>query len=136
MNPALKSKLGNYWVFREGRKRVNGPAFLREVLDSVSQITGRPASDDTILGALVIAGELESALADVGSSSLAAAEAITDYLADRLVGREATSEEVLVLRLAISQITVPEHLSVSPPEGFAYYALHPSDFANLAKQAA
>src|SRR6185437_6143494 len=133
MDPILRSKLGNYWVFREGHREVHGPSFLREVLDAFQHALSPDVGADQIISALLLSGELESALADLGSPSVAT-EAITDLLADLLVNRAAVLSEVKIKELNLSHIAVPEHISISPPEGFVYYALHPSDFANLARQ--
>jgi hypothetical protein len=134
MDPTLRSKLGNYWVFREGRREVHGPSFLREVLDVFQHALRPGVGADQIISALLLSGELESALADLGSPSVATVEAITDLLADLLVNRAAVLSKERIRELNLSHIAVPDHISISPPEGFVYYALHPSDFANLAKQ--
>jgi hypothetical protein len=134
MDPTLRSKLGNYWVFREGRREVHGPSFLREVLDAFQHALSPGVGADQIISALLLSGELESALADLGSPSVATVEAITDLLADLLVNRASILSEERIRELNLSHIAVPDHISISPPEGFVYYALHPSDFANLAKQ--
>lgn len=134
MDPILRSKLGNYWVFREGRREVHGPSFLREVLDASQRALSPGMSPDQIISALLLCGELESALADLGSRSVATVQAITDLLADRLINLGAVVPEERTRELSLFQIAVPERISISPPEGFVYYALHPSDFANLARQ--
>src|SRR4051812_3097879 len=134
MDPTLRSKLGNYWVFREGRREVHGPSFLRDVLNALQHALSPQIGADQIISALLLSGELESALADLGSPSVATVEAITDLLADLLVNRATILSEERIRELNLSHIAVPDHISISPPEGFVYYALHPSDFANLAKQ--
>jgi len=134
MDPTLRSKLGNYWVFREGRREVHGPSFLREVLDAFQHALSPGVGADQIMSALLLSGELESAHADLGSPSGATVEAITDLLADLLVNRATLLSKERIRELNLSHIAVPDHISISPPEGFVYYALHPSDFANLAKQ--
>ena len=134
MDPILRSKLGNYWVFREGHREVHGPSFVREVLDAFQHALSPGVGADQIISALLLSGELESALADLGSPSVATVEAITDLLADLLVNKAAVLSEEKIRELNLSHIAVPERISISPPEGFVYYALHPSDFANLARQ--
>jgi hypothetical protein len=134
MNPGLKSKLGNYWVFREGRREVDGPAFVRNVLAAFDLAVSPAANSEMIISALLISGELESALADIGSRNVPVVQAMTDFLADRLIGRAPVPVKEITKKLSLSQISVPKRISISAPEGFSYYALHPSDFANLATQ--
>jgi hypothetical protein len=135
MDPSYRNKLGNFWVYREGRREVHGPSFLARVLRSLDRIRGGTASDEEIIEALLTAGELESALADINSRSLMLVQQITDLFADRMVWRDSNSAD-MIPEIDPSRIDIPERMSVSPPEGFVYYALHPSDFANMARDAA
>lgn len=87
----------------------------------------RVSSASAALDALIQAGELEAALSDAQYPGAHAASALTDALAYMVctgVVEMGTSLQQLAAR-----IKVPESISVSPPEGFTYYALHPSDFA-------
>ena len=81
-----------------------------------------------VLDALIEAGELESAMTDAGADA-ASAPRITDALASTLC----TGDPDLATGAAaiLNRINIPGTLSVSPPEGFTYYALHPLDFANV-----
>jgi hypothetical protein len=119
--PAPNPAETDLWIFRDGRKTVSGPAMLRDLQRRVS-------SASTALDALIQAGELEAALSDAQYPDAHAASALTDALAYMVctgVVEMGTSLQQLAAR-----IKVPESISVSPPEGFTYYALHPSDFAN------
>ena len=99
---------------------------LDEAIASVS-------ADDpnSVVRALIIAGQLECALADVGGGSASAAASITDALAGTLLGIASADSRRLPSLLSAIQPTLPESVRVSPPEGFAYYALHPADFADV-----
>lgn len=130
------------FVFREGRRAV----CARALLDSlVAGLRDAAAPADTaalgcattaeggcatqVLDALLRAGELECALADEGSGQGARMASVTDALAGTLVcGRPVNVPELLE---TLTQIRVPEKVSVSPAEGFAYYALHPLNYSDL-----
>ncbi len=111
-------------VFREGRRTVPGPALCDQFRASLHQITPA-APPDKLLDLLLRAGELECALADAESPLAASASAITDALSAWLVnGLPAAPAEFA------PDGHVPELLTLSRPEGFAYYALHPLDYAD------
>lgn len=124
----------NYWVFREGRSAVDGEILrggLVEALRSVSRAS-TDSNCDPLLDALLRSGELETALADAGAEDAGEAAAITNALAAYLL-RYLTGDIPLdSLVLAAAQLRVPDTLNVSTPEGFAYYALHPLAYAELA----
>jgi len=110
------------WIFREGRREVSGRAMVRG-------LTRRLASENSLLDSLIEAGELEAALADLNTPGESAAAALTDALARGLCAGDQVGQAKLD-RLA-GTIDVPETISISPPEGFTYYALHPSDYARV-----
>jgi hypothetical protein len=110
------------WIFREGRREVSGRAMVRD-------LTRRLALKDSLLDTLIEAGELESALADINSPGAPAAAALTDALALGLCAGDQLNR--LTLERLAERIEVPESISISPPEGFTYYALHPSDYARV-----
>jgi hypothetical protein len=110
-------------VFREGRRTVPGPVLCREFRASLRQLApGAPA--DKVLDLLLRAGELECALADRESPLADSVATITDSLSTSLVGGSLGAPLQW-----LPDAHIPEHLTVSRPEGFAYYALHPLDFA-------
>lgn len=113
------------WIFREGRREVSGPAMVRD-------IARRLASANSLLDSLIQAGELESALADLNAPGAPAAARLTEALAVRLCTGDA-DEGVDPNQLA-GKIEAPETISISPPEGFTYYALHPLDFARAVER--
>jgi hypothetical protein len=89
------------------------------------------ASDQRALEALLRAGELECALADADHPDARTAEAITDALAARYLDETACDASKLAAQLA--GIALPEALALKIPEGYAYYALSPAAYAELAR---
>ncbi|HZQ18399.1 MAG TPA: hypothetical protein VFA90_06730 [Terriglobales bacterium] len=112
------------WIFREGRRQFSGLALVGELRQRLS-------AENALLDCLIQAGELEAALADVGVPDVSDAMAITDALAQRLCAGQVETGDLANLA---GIIQAPENLSVSPPEGFTYYALHPLDFVNAGEQ--
>jgi hypothetical protein len=121
--PADDRAKSDLWIFREGRREVSGPAMVRNIM-------GRLKSANALLDCLIQAGELEAALADLNAPGASATARLTDALAVRLCTGE-TNRGVDPAQLA-GKIEAPETISISPPEGFTYYALHPLDFARVA----
>ena len=109
------------WIFREGRREVSGPGMVRDLVH-------RLASKTSLLDSLIEAGELEAALADMNAPGAPAAATLTDALALLFAGTHVDQAE---LEHLARKIEVPETISISPPEGFTYYALHPSDYARV-----
>ena len=124
-------------VFRDGGRVLNGRELLHglvrqvECVQSLFDFTSQ-FSKDEVIDALLRSGELECALADQKSCEAQASTSatITDTLARALVGNAKPTLGAKVLE-QISEMTVPERLTVSTPEGFCYYALHPLDYADL-----
>lgn len=114
------------WIFRDGKRNLRGQEL---VADLRRRVTGAVDSN-TALDALIEAGEVEAALADSQSADATLAACVTDCLASAVVSGECSG----IARAAqyADAITAPGQLSIAPPEGFTYYALHPSDFARLA----
>lgn len=114
------------WIFRDGKRTVSGS----ELLGDLRRRIASAADSSTLLDALIEAGELEAALADAGSESAESAARVTDCLAAVVMHGDSTA----TARAAAyaDRIAPPNTLTVAPPEGFTYYALHPSDFARLA----
>src|SRR5579864_8320796 len=117
----------NLLVFRDGKRLASGKS-LKTVLGRHIQSLCDPPQPVGALAALLLAGELESALADCGPDSHKFG-AITDSLADALVRSSAIHDANSLLAI-LDATHVPETLSLSVPEGFAYYALHPLAFAD------
>ena len=126
----------NLLVFRDGRRVHNGPnlvAALRQTLNglfSSSDFT-HSSTQERLIEALLRSGELECALADhpAGSGATGRLARTTDQLANALAGKPNFNPSPILTDLNAQD--VPEHLSVSVPEGFCYYALHPHDYLDL-----
>jgi hypothetical protein len=82
-----------------------------------------------VLSALIAAGELECGLADSAWASLPYAQSITDFLAR--ASHDGASLDLVHIFSLLRDIerSLPDSVCISRPEGFAYYALHPADFA-------
>ena len=123
------------WIFREGRREFSGGEFVRELQQRI-------AAREPVLDSLIQAGELEAAIADIGGPSAETAAQLTDALARRYCssvsghGAEPGMTHGRDPEEVARRIVPPERLSISPPEGFTYYALHPMDFVRLAEQIA
>ncbi len=118
------------WVFREGRSTVSGKSLLVGLRSASAAIPENPRrADDVVVDTLLRAGELECALADAMSPHAPQAVEITDAAAAALVQGRAWREALRTVPALLDEIRTPEFLEISPPEGFAYYAVHPLDFA-------
>ncbi len=122
----------NMYVFRDGRRTFSGATLARDLAGAILSLFEPTASrlQDRLIDVLLRAGEFECALADAKLPASRDVAQITDALAEALVGGNGlnvTSEELLR--------KIPQNISaemrVSPPEGFAYYALHPLDYADM-----
>lgn len=121
-------------VFRDGRRSLA----VRPLLEQLEESCRRAASSGThgegeaALDALLRAGELECGLADAEYKGAAVAAALTDALSELLLTSETSSFARLSNRAeALCRLSnLPERVAVSVPEGFAYYALHPLDYAD------
>jgi hypothetical protein len=112
------------WIFRDGRRKTSGSGMLSKLICFL-----KSSGPGSLTDALIQAGELECGLADLGHPGAGAASQLTDALAERLCG--GTSRDLLQLA---KRIKLPESISIAPPEGFTYYALHPLDFSRLAER--
>ena len=115
------------WVFRDGKEPVRAGELVQQLQQLVSEISTSPDNTERQVDALIRAGELESALADQSCHAAPALARMTDALASALVGTHRALEAFDWD--AFDTLGLPETLLISPPEGFAYYALHPMDFA-------
>jgi hypothetical protein len=125
----------NMFVFRDGRSTVPGATLARELARALREIFSPSSTtvENRLVDALLRAGELECALADAGALSASDVASITDALADAMVSHRSVASPCDDLLRRIPQ-HLPEELRVSPPEGFAYYALHPLDFSDMAAE--
>ncbi len=121
------------WVYRDVKQMRTAADLLPELQSSISKALCESPSCSAVLDALVRCGELECALADGEWEDMRAVCELTDALAELLVGggKDAQSRAARTAH-ELTTITEAGELRISPPEGFAYYALHPLDFATLA----
>ncbi|MCC6554579.1 MAG: hypothetical protein IT372_16490, partial [Polyangiaceae bacterium] len=121
-------------VFRDARRELAGPALAACVAAAVGRLREGPSLRSRALEALLLAGELECALADLEDAAAAGAGAaarVTDAIAEALVEGRPPRRAVAA---ELDGIHPPPVVSASRPEGFAYYALHPLDLASLADE--
>lgn len=113
-------------VYREASEECCGPELLRRCIGGVGEaLYGRTES---ALDALITAGELEVALTDARHEAAARLAQITDAAA-AVIAQGSVSRLALA---AFGRIDVPRHVRIRPPEGFAYYALHPLQYCAIA----
>jgi hypothetical protein len=119
-------------VFRDTRREISGPRLLAELGASLGDLASCGDSSpprNLVLEALLRAGELESLLTDHGLDGAIGMARITDDLAEALIAPE---RPLARERCAIEgPVAMPAWVLASPPEGFAHYAVHPLDFAEL-----
>jgi hypothetical protein len=124
----------NMYVFRNGSTEKNGVELLRDLANSVRQVNETRGGHSELLDALLRAGELECAAADVGSPSCTLLEKTTDLLAAALISSDrhiaVNLESFAGVPRTLERVQLPASLFLSPPEGFAYYALHPLSYAD------
>jgi hypothetical protein len=113
------------WVFREGKQSVSAPHMVADLLSRLA----KPTLSSTIIDALIEAGGLEAALEDAGCQCSPSASKVTSAIASAVCGN--SSNGLAKVREILGSLEVPERIDVSPPEGFTYYALHPTDFIGV-----
>lgn len=119
-------------VFREASEKLPGRSLAMLLDKAIARV--RADDPDSMVSALILAGEFECALADAGGGSAAGAASLTDALAGTLLGIAPADRGRLCSILSAIEPALPESVRVSPPEGFAYYALHPADFAEVSAE--
>ncbi|HMF89102.1 MAG TPA: hypothetical protein VKL40_00555 [Candidatus Angelobacter sp.] len=122
----------NLLVFRETRERVRGLHLKSALLRVLADFPARPSSE-RVMAALLRAGELECAAADVDDAAAQTFSQMTDRLAEALLQPE-SGIDCCALTRNLTEAPVPHEVWVSPPEGFAYYALHPLAYAEAFEQ--
>src|SRR5215469_2893522 len=119
-------------VYREAVEQFLGSE-LRELLLRDLHGLEREHHDHGAVSALITSGELECALVDSASGEAQLAASITDAMAAAVIG--STSPQQLGRAAeTVSRLHLPPVLSIRPLEGFAYYALHPEQYAEMAKR--
>jgi hypothetical protein len=137
----------NLLVFRGDQRRVSGQELKAALTAQLEQLCGH-CSHDGLLVALLSAGELECGVADGGSVAAHCFELVTDRIAEILVAGASTEgfqktdmrqndvQHLLIKQLPKAAQALPalEQVSISTPEGFAYYALHPLAYADIIRE--
>lgn len=116
-----------FYVFREGRRKVQGELLLGSLRGSLS----RAQDENGWVDALLRAGELECALADAGDPNAGLAAEITDACAKKLASWSYGTDPKLLAKLPVR---LQGEFTVSTPEGFAYYALHPRQYVDVVEK--
>lgn len=123
----------NMYIFRNGRSEKKSAELVTGLGTSLHLLLSH-SNQSELLDSLLRAGELECAVADIGSRCHRVLEKITDVLASALVSSDQHgSVDIGALRVILpdlEQLELPNSVSVSPPEGFAYYALHPLSYVD------
>ena len=131
MDASKSSTKTDLWVFRDGHARVESECLVRELAKAAEDYLEGGHRPSEVIPALLRAGELESALADRNSPGAWIVEQITDVLASAFCSDASGLQRLGSLLRDLQKVSVPSWLEVSPAEGFAFYALHPSDFAQM-----
>src|ERR1700740_1565616 len=113
----------NLWVFRESRRVLDGIEAKSALLTELRRLSAKNASCQ-LTAVLLRAGELECGVADAGKISGQPWTMLSDLLAEALVSPNVLFDSGGLGKI-LEEAPVPERIEVSPPEGFAYYALHP-----------
>jgi hypothetical protein len=123
-------------VFRKSQQTFSGPQLLRDLARELRSLESAadPHRQSLITSALLRSGELETALADADNREAERLSQVTDLLARAQLDppqlHSLASQAQLLLRDAI----IPDCITISPPEGFCFYGLHPLDFADAVWQ--
>ncbi len=134
----------NLLVFRGDRRCASGKELKAALTAQLEQVCSRFSQRD-LLGALLRAGELECGVADAYPEAVNSCERLTEQIADALVASSGTTPSFnsdyknhhpQSLLNAARALPAFEQLSISTPEGFAYYALHPLAYADVMRQIA
>lgn len=139
----------NLLVFRGDQRNVSGQELKTALASQLASLSGR-ASHGALIRALLLAGELECGLADFDREAARPVERLTDRIADALLlgesGADFPTSNFQTSDFQTSNFQTPNfqslsdaervlpvftQLSLSTPEGFAYYALHPLAYADV-----
>ena len=117
------------WVYRDSKQLAHGGSLLRTLersLVEVQRLRALSGKRRAAVEALVYAGELEAALADVADPLETAVAEATDALAAAAIGEPS---DLASCAEGLAHARAPRSLAIRPPEGFAYYALPPQAYA-------
>lgn len=117
-------------VFRKTHVRIAADAVRRDLAARLARAISEP-SREALLPLLLRAGEVEAALEDCAHGSASVARALTCAAADAM-GEIAAGIALPNLGRVVEVMELPAELRLRRPEGYAYYALDPSDYSRLA----
>jgi hypothetical protein len=129
----------NLLVFREGQLRASGQELKAALTAQLEQVCDH-GSHEAILSALLLAGEIECGIADGDGEAARCCELLTERIAEALLLVAAAYRPDCVkpdfqnLLDTARELPVLKQLSISIPEGFAYYALHPLAYADVMEE--
>jgi hypothetical protein len=126
----MQASESDLWVFRDARSLVCGRVLVRQLQRSLDKLLEGSANEQELSAAIIQAGALESALADLGSAGTKSVAAVTDRLSAALFTHDPDSLQRAAS--ALDHLMIPDTIPTSPPEGFSYYAVHPLDFVAAA----
>jgi len=109
-------------VFRNERRRGRAGDLIRPL-----RVALNDRSSEGRLSALILAGMLESALADAGCPAVRRAATVTDALARELVTSLPPRTD---LARQLERVPASQEIGYSSPEGFAFYDVHPLQYAS------
>jgi hypothetical protein len=118
----------NLIVFRDSSELVSGRDLGRRLLDAIAKVSGNDST--AVVDALLLAAEVECALSDCDCAPTSATT-LTDRLAWLFVQTGSRPDNRLQRTAMDVARNLPDKLRIRHPEGFAYYALHPGDFADV-----
>ncbi len=131
MNPSA-----DFYIFRDSRRQARAADAVARLQGELRELLSHPPLDE-LLSLLLLGGEMECVLADAEAPAGDIAAKLTDLFADAAItcdsshhlgdGRALANKALPLLQNANFSGAV----SISAPEGFAYYALHPLDYADL-----
>ncbi len=122
----------NMWVFRDGRSTMTGESVRSGLATALHQLPD--CGDGALVSALLWAGECECALEDASAAAARTIAGVTDAVAAALLHLPGARAHLDGAAAVVAAVPVPPQVSVATPEGFAYYALHPLDYSELAKR--
>jgi len=131
----------NLLVFRGDKQRASGKELKAGLTAQLEQLCSH-ISQRGLLGALLRAGEFECGIADAYPEAANSYERFTDQIADALFiadqvscfSSDSHNIDLQSLLNAAHSLPDVEELSISTPEGFAYYALHPLAYADVIRK--
>ncbi len=123
-------------LYRDGRRTASSAELIAELKSELRRLPVHLHVSD-LLSPLLRAGELECALQDGGFPQGHRAAKLTDLLAEAVVHCDASQHPQhgqLLGRAGlqiVDAVSTSGTLTIATPEGFAYYELHPLDYADL-----